>query len=304
MGMIISAIRLLMEGEIINTTSFEMVFITLGRMEELKFNVLECRKFVAPCSHFSQKRMVMNYELDFYIQGNRTMIIDDRVTKIREGSVCFRRPGQIASSIGDYHCYILTLDFSQKTPLEHYLRNTAAIQEPVYTHPLIDALPDVFVPVHQSEIHSLYRSLAGQSNCNSTASHLQVKELLFLLNSDLCHKQFSELEPQQSPADMIAKYIHMHFQEEISLEDLSKLVHLNPSYLIREFKKQYGMTPIAYVIQQRLHYACVLLSDTDLPIREISSSCGYFTTSFFIRQFQKHMHTTPAQYRKQYNHAD
>ena len=293
-----------MEGERIKTTPVEMVFIILGRMEELKCNVLECRKFIAPCSCFTQKRMVKDYELDFYIQGNRTIIIDDRVTQIKDGSVCFRRPGQIASSIGDYHCYILTLDFSQKTPLEQYLRNAATIQEPAYTHPLIDALPDVFVPVHQSEVHSLYRSLAGQFNRNSTASQLLVKELLFLLNSDLCHKQFSELKQQQSPADTIAQYIHMHFQEEISLESLSQMVHLNPSYLIREFKKQYGMTPIAYVIQQRLHYACVLLSDTDLPVREISSSCGYFTTSFFIRQFQKHMHTTPAQYRKRYNHAD
>lgn len=273
-------------------------------MEELQFHVLECRKLIAPCSRFSPKRRVQNYELDFYIQGNRTMIIDDRTSKIQDGSICFRRPGQIASSIGDYHCYILTLDFSRKTPLEHYLRNTTMISEPAYTHPLIDSLPDVFEPAHHTEIHSLYRALAGQSNWNSAASQLLVKELLFLINADLYRKRFLELEPQRSSVDVVAQYIHKHFREEISLEDLSRLVHLNPSYLVRQFKKQYGITPIAYVLQQRQQYACTLLSNTDLPVQEIANSCGYLTTSYFIRQFQKNLHTTPAQYRRQCQQTD
>ena len=92
-------------------------------------------------------------------------------------------------------------------------------------------------------------------------------------------------------------YIREHFQQPITLDELAAAVHLDKAYLVRLFKKQYSVTPIEYLITQRLHHAGMLLANTTMPIEEIAAACGYSTASFFIRQFKQHVHTTPLQYR-------
>lgn len=263
-----------------------------------EFHILECRKFIAPCKTYSPKRLVCNYELDFYFQGNRTLILDDITYLIKEGSVCFRRPGQIGSSIGDYYSYVLTLDFSKKAPLKNYIRNTASFCEPSCDNFLINDLPVVFEPRNFSDILALFSALSKQTDLNCESSYYLAKELLFLLNSDLCHDMFSKKTAVSSPVEDIAQYLKKNFSDNtVSLSCLAERAHMSPSYLIREFKKYYAITPIDFLINQRLDYARMLLSNTDMNISEIALECGYSSESFFSKQFKDHFKQTPTQYR-------
>lgn len=261
----------------------------------MDFNILECQRFIAPCK-VSSKRLIHNHELDFYVKGPRTLYTEDRTYDITDGSVTFRRPGQVWHSLGDFNCYTLTVDFSKSTPTDHYIRNQSYIMEPQYHHILIDSLPEVFVPRHSREIHAMLSNLINQPR-GSDVAHLMVEEILFLLNADLRHKMYTEIKPAPAAADIAAQYINQNFQKDITLSELANLTHLDKSYLVRLFKKQYTVTPIEYLIEQRLNHARNLLANTDWSINEISDKCGYHTTSFFITQFKKHFHTTPTKYR-------
>ena len=55
--------------------------------------------------------------------------------------------------------------------------------------------------------------------------------------------------------------------EEISLNDLADIAHLNQNYLVRKFKNRFGISPISYLIQIRMEYAKKLL--------DLYSSCGF-----------------------------
>lgn len=263
----------------------------------MDFNILECRHFVAPSSHKSLKRLVCNYEFDFYIKGNRTIYIDDRTSEITEGCISFRKPGEYVSSKGDYDCYILTIDFSKTTPIANYLRNSARQVEPLCDNILINSIPDVFTPHHSGELQTLFANLARQTDLNSDASHLLLEEILFLINADLRHKKFSDNKPSRTVADDAMLYISRHFHEDIQLSDVANHVCINKNYLIRMFKKQYSITPVNYIIECRLNHARNLLINTSLSVKEIADMCGYNSTSFFITQFKKNFEMTPSEYR-------
>jgi AraC-like DNA-binding protein len=64
------------------------------------------------------------------------------------------------------------------------------------------------------------------------------------------------------------------------------------------FKHQYGITPVEYINQQRIHLATKLLHNTQYPISDICFACGYNNLNYFLKVFKKAMGTTPMTYRK------
>lgn len=92
-------------------------------------------------------------------------------------------------------------------------------------------------------------------------------------------------------------YINEHFTEPISLESLANQASLSPYYFTRVFTRQTGMTPHQYLIATRIGAAKFLLKTTDVPIKEIGFSCGFFSESSFCTTFRKWEHITPSEYR-------
>ena len=101
-----------------------------------------------------------------------------------------------------------------------------------------------------------------------------------------------------NPATLCAEYIHTHYAEEISLENLCRLANLNRTSLNQRFKKQFSCTCMEYLLNYRLKIAQELLSNTNMKIHEIAESCGFKYDSYFIRQFTAKLGISPAVYRK------
>ena len=66
---------------------------------------------------------------------------------------------------------------------------------------------------------------------------------------------------------------------------------------LRRFKSFTGMTPSDYIIALRLQKAKVLLADTDLLIKDISSACGFENEYYFSNFFKKHTTLSPSAFR-------
>jgi AraC-like DNA-binding protein len=96
------------------------------------------------------------------------------------------------------------------------------------------------------------------------------------------------------------QYLHAHYQEDFSIAKLAELCHVSQEYFRRLFKRQTGKTPAEYRNALRLQKAELYLIHSDVSIREISESLGYFTVSHFIKQFRMHFGISPLAYRHRF----
>jgi two-component system response regulator YesN len=82
-------------------------------------------------------------------------------------------------------------------------------------------------------------------------------------------------------------YIKEHFNEELTLEDLSKNLNISPQYFSKLFKEQTGYNFIEYLTYIRIEHSKYLMASTDMTIKEICYSVGYSDPNYFSRLFKK-----------------
>lgn len=94
------------------------------------------------------------------------------------------------------------------------------------------------------------------------------------------------------------RYIDMHFKEALSLEQLAEEVHMNKYYLSHAFKREYGVSPINYMISKRIEESKYLLAETDLSLSQIAQLLGFSSLSYFSQVFRRTQSMSPMEYRQ------
>jgi len=109
-------------------------------------------------------------------------------------------------------------------------------------------------------------------------------------------------EPPLAPAPtpellaQVADYLRTHCARDISLEELSQQTGYSTGHLIRAFKQHYGLTPHAYLIDQRIQLGQAVLRQGQ-PIVEAALTAGFNDQPHFQRTFKRLVAATPHQYR-------
>lgn len=70
-------------------------------------------------------------------------------------------------------------------------------------------------------------------------------------------------------------------------------------YLLRLFRRVYGLTPIQFVTALRLERAKLLLRDTDQPVGKIAARVGIHDAAYFAETFRRHVGLLPSEFRNQ-----
>ena len=96
----------------------------------------------------------------------------------------------------------------------------------------------------------------------------------------------------------IRQYMDDHFTEEISLDLLARLAHMNKHYLVHVFTKEVGCSPINYLLAKRIAESKHLLENSDHSVSQISRFMGFSSPSYFSQRFKKAVGMSPLDYRK------
>ena len=99
----------------------------------------------------------------------------------------------------------------------------------------------------------------------------------------------------------VIRYIHSHYQEDISLEMLAQMFYVSPYYLCREFKKSTNSTIVRYINVTRIMNAQRKFMETSKNITDISRETGFSNLTHFNRVFKSVTGMSPSQYRRQGN---
>ena len=99
-------------------------------------------------------------------------------------------------------------------------------------------------------------------------------------------------------------FIHSHYlTESISVSDLAARCGMSEVYLRKLFQKKYGTSPNRYIKNLKLQYAAELLLSNFYSVHQICYMSGFNDESYFSREFKKHYHVSPSQFRSAYNPA-
>jgi AraC-like DNA-binding protein len=118
---------------------------------------------------------------------------------------------------------------------------------------------------------------------------------------------FSTLQQTLNPAPGIqrepnhrlaraAEYIDDNYTRTLKLEEICAAADLSPSYLIRAFRQQYGMTPHAYLVNRRIEFSRAQLR-RGRAIAEVAADAGFADQAHLQRAFRQFVAATPGQYR-------
>lgn len=99
-------------------------------------------------------------------------------------------------------------------------------------------------------------------------------------------------------------YIHEHFRDPISVDELARAAHVSRRACFRLFQENLHMTPVEYIRSIRLQQACQMLAKTDEPITQIAYSCGIGSGSYFGKVFREEFGCTPLEYRRRWHDRD
>ncbi|MCM1181922.1 MAG: AraC family transcriptional regulator [Roseburia sp.] len=102
---------------------------------------------------------------------------------------------------------------------------------------------------------------------------------------------------QESRVQTLPDYMHAHYADKLTLENLSEAASISKSEVLRCFKAVIGQSPIQYLKNYRLQTAACMMRNTNYSISAICELCGFEDNSYFSKSFKELFHCTPREYK-------
>ena len=110
------------------------------------------------------------------------------------------------------------------------------------------------------------------------------------------------LQEDGKPSFLIQKvqeYLHIHFQEGVSLSMVAEAFHVTPSYLSSLFHKEAGESYSKYLLRVRMEYAAMqLASNPSVRMYDVAKQAGFVSSKHFIHVFRNFYGKTPKEYQE------
>jgi AraC-like DNA-binding protein len=238
-------------------------------------------------------------------EGTLTLRDKNRSTIIKIPSLTLLSRSSIDISLFG-SAYLLRIKTSLLSELLQtpYARGVKRLLQPIFTekHGISFTLRSEQSLQLKQSFNRISRELKEQDRDSDAVLQLSVLEILIQTGrfKALRAEEQSFIEKTSvlwSVQETIA-YIHEHYDQPLSLEDLAGRCGFNPSYFSRVFKEESGTALFEYINRLRIKGACLLLRNSNMSILEIAFAVGYNNVSFFNRYFKRIHLMSPGQYRK------
>ncbi len=244
-------------------------------------------------------------EIVYIMEGSGRQCINDEEFDVKTGDLLFVNYGcthafQVDEKLVAYNLMI-RVDYFTKNMIKDdnlfYMLALTSFEK--IQHELNDKSPLVSFKFDEyDDMISLFKNIELELSKNEIGKSLILDSYINII---LC-KVFRKIFVKDSDKDLlipqdILDYITEHFNEKISLNDLSQRCFYNPAYFSRLFKKAFNMSFTDYIMDVRLKHCCELLKNTDYSIARIIEECGFSDRNTFYERFKNKYGCTPIEYR-------
>lgn len=149
-------------------------------------------------------------------------------------------------------------------------------------------------------INKIINICQSTSIFKDTLADLSLQELLVKIVQSQTLKGISEGNSKtKNPLLLhIINIIRENISSKIELKNIAKNAGLSTSSLYRLFKNELGVSPVEFVMLEKIKLAKRYLTDKDVYIKNVSYEAGFEDSNYFIRLFKHYEGITPKQYQQ------
>jgi len=151
-------------------------------------------------------------------------------------------------------------------------------------------------------INKLIRECMSYSVTKDALADLALQELLIRIIQTQTAQRIDNNTTVDTNSTIynITEYIRQNITSNINLKDLSDKACMSTTSFYRYFKRELGMSPIEFILNEKIKQAKKLLKNPGIQINEVCFMSGFDDCNYFIRLFKKHEGITPKQYQLLY----
>lgn len=125
---------------------------------------------------------------------------------------------------------------------------------------------------------------------------LALKELLIRLTQTQAREMLEKTYKQLSSNNRLAHvvdFIKVNIRENLTLDQLSSKACMSKPHFSRSFKNELGLSPMEFILKERLNLAKNYLRMANYQIQEVCFMAGFNNITYFIRAFKAEFGMTP-----------
>lgn len=96
----------------------------------------------------------------------------------------------------------------------------------------------------------------------------------------------------------VVEFVQEHLHENLTVEKLSDVACMSKPHFFRSFKREFGMSPVEYVIRERMRQAQKMLQESKNSVSDVCYRLGFQSVNYFCTLFKKHVGVSPGKFRQ------
>ena len=243
-------------------------------------------------------------EIVYITHGNCRQEIDGILYEAKHGDMIFINYGSTHSFSSDEPFGYVNICFSPEVMADSIItkENAFSLLSLTAFDELCtgtDGVKLTFEGDERREIETVLYAMHRECEQKPTSWSAVVQSYLNILLAKMLRKTQAGVRTEELGGvwQELSEYIDANLEGELTLETLAKKCFYNPSYFSRVFKEKFKMSFVEYVNRKRLERAVELLTQTSLPVDEISARVGYANRGHFYHAFAKYVGGQPSDYR-------
>ena len=230
-------------------------------------------------------------ELFFIVSGKGQFLIQDQVFPVSVNNLVIINPNVVH-----------TEDSLNAQPLEYIVLGIEGVE--LATSANSNGHFCVLDHFESLEISSCLRNMLREMEQKNTGyedicqAYMEILIIRLMRSTSLAVQSEPQALSGNRQCAAVRRYIDLHFKESLTLEQLAEEAHMNKYYLSHAFKREYGISPINYMIARRIDESKYLLTETDLSMSQIAQLLGFSSLSYFSQVFRKSQEISPMEFRQ------
>jgi len=230
-------------------------------------------------------------ELFYIVGGKGQFLIQDQLYPVNSNNLVIINPNVTHTEVS-----------LNAQPLEYIVLGIEGIE--LATNESSNGQFNILDHFESVEISSCLRNILREMEQKNTGyedvcqAYMEILIIRLMRNIALAVPTESQVVSGNRQCASVKRYIDLHFKEALTLEQLAEDAHMNKYYLSHAFKREYGISPINYMITKRIEESKYLLAETDLSMSQIAQLLGFSSLSYFSQVFRRTQATTPMEFRQ------